>query len=830
MPPISLPPKTIYDCGLLKSLESKSTNEDGAYSLAKTFIGTVTPLLDSIAAGPFGHYTLHNRDHAKKLLHLTDSILSTKTIERLSIVEHLVIIYAAHLHDLGLYLAPEERQKVLQSEPFLASLRSWPELHASLEESRKRLQTAQGEDEKLLMEGHIFELQEAALSNYLRPLHATSAKYRELMLVLMKSSGRDDLFSFAGTSFADWLVDVCVSHNLSANILAESMGPFDERFPRDALVAGNRLNTQFCSVVLRLSDVMDFDQERTPRILFESLGISYRDLPGSDITLREWQKHMAVHTVSLDSDEIVVAADCHHPVIEKTIRDFCQIIEREIRDSLAVLRRNAPETVNQYFIDLPISVRPKIRSIGYVFRDMSLQLNQAAIATLLMGERLYSSRAAAVRELLQNAIDACSALEQIEGHKIAGSIAISDSVDENGRHWIEVSDNGIGMDEHVLSEYFLKLGNSYYDSPEFRRLTNSSGEADKNAFVPIARFGVGIASVFMLADLLEVKTRTVHSLFNDTLSRTVRIERMGSLAFVTESHDGRLGTRVSLRLKRDLNDRYAGLASSILTYLRQVVLRPKYDLEISLGEQKLSLPSNRKLELKPDAQDYLKKRELEIFIVDLQQHSKRMSGEVVMFFHADADGTLSNRDQNNAMLVFGRNGLDPVRVFKNYTGNRIAIDGFRMSLKKMSKLLSIGKNRIPLILDLNISGDREIQYDVARDRIIAQGKFHVAIEFRESLLRALTQSNMLERLRPDTRKLVEDLIQIPAAEYVRARGYMDFDEREIARIIEDLIPDRVWTPELVGRIAPRLKIPPEIVNRILRQLLEQGLLSRPGAI
>ena len=118
---------------------------------------------------------------------------------------------------------------------------------------------------------------------------------------------------------------------------------------------------------------MDFDRERTPLVLFESLGIQSRSLPGAEVTLLEWQKHMAVHTLEINQDEIVVSADSKHPVIEKTIREFSLLIEREIRDTLAVLKRNPLEITKLFQIDLPISVRPHIRSLGYLYKDMSLK-------------------------------------------------------------------------------------------------------------------------------------------------------------------------------------------------------------------------------------------------------------------------------------------------------------------------------------------------------------------------------------------------------------------------------------------------------------------------
>jgi hypothetical protein len=280
--------------------------------------------------------------------------------------------------------------------------------------------------------------------------------------------------------------------------LAEVEGLYKERYPRDLILGGERANVQFCAACLRLADILDFDRERTPRILFESLGISSRIVPGAEVSIQEWQKHMSVHSLAIERDEIVVSADSNHPAVEKTVKDFCTSIEREIRDTLAVLRRNTAEVTAKYVIELPISVRARVRSIGYVFRDMSLELNQAAISSLHRGERLYSHPAAALRELIQNAIDACNARVELERNAaVVPTIDVAMETDEAGRHWIKVSDDGIGMDEHVLGEYFLKLGNSYYESPEFRRLLLRSGRS-ASEFTPISRFGIGLMSVFMI--------------------------------------------------------------------------------------------------------------------------------------------------------------------------------------------------------------------------------------------------------------------------------------------------------------------------------------------
>ena len=503
---------------------------------------------------------------------------------------------------------------------FLDRIQEWDELWDLLAYTRKAATKAEGA-ERFMLDTKVFQLEEAGLASYLRPRHATKERYRQLIEMLRTQSNRTDLFEYKGVSFSDQLIDICVSHNLDASVLAEVKGTYEERYPRQLALGGVYLNAQFCAAVLRLTDVLDLDRERTPRILFESLGIARRHLPGADLSVREWNKHMAIHTVEINKDEIVISAESQHPVIEKTIRDFCLYIEREARDTLAVLKRNSADVLQRYAIEFPVTVRPSIRPNGYVFKDMSLSLNQPRVTALLMGERLYSDPSVAVRELIQNAIDACAAQLEIEGDSYHPSISLSVTADAEGT-WLEVSDNGLGMDEHVLSEYFLKLGNSYYGSPEFQRLLRNQSSRQ---FTPISRFGIGILSVYLIGDLLEVVTKASHSPRQDSLLRTLRIEKLGALAFVTESNSGESGTRVRVRLHQRYADA-SGFLRSLPQYLRRTIVRPRFPIKVRIFNQESALTYRLGIKLKPNAHEVLAARGIESILLDLGRWSNKIKG------------------------------------------------------------------------------------------------------------------------------------------------------------------------------------------------------------
>lgn len=350
MPVIPQPPTDVRDCRLVKRLQELSNPEDGLAEKVDQLIRNVEPQLDRIADGPFRNYTLHNPGHSRKVIHLMGYVISQGTLDSLTPLDLTVLVMSAYLHDLGMCLTSAERSRALADPAFEDALNSEPNLLeqptiARAQRDRDAIPphvdsdgpAKDPETTAMPMEATIFHLQELAIAAYLRPRHATHQRYSELVERIRNHTGRDDLFRLRDVSFLEHLIEVCVSHNCDITTLADARGPYDERFPRDAVIGGLILNVQFCAACLRLADVLDFDRERTPKVLFENLGIATNQLPGAEVSLLEWQKHMAVHSLEIREDEVVIHADSPHPAIEAAIRSFCTQIEREIRDTTAVL-------------------------------------------------------------------------------------------------------------------------------------------------------------------------------------------------------------------------------------------------------------------------------------------------------------------------------------------------------------------------------------------------------------------------------------------------------------------------------------------------------------
>lgn len=179
-----------------------------------------------------------------------------------------------------------------------------------------------------------------------------------------------------------------------------------------------------------------------------------------------------------------------------------------------------------------------------------------------MGGAIYDNPLQAIRELVQNAVDACKlrdALTRLYDRAVSPTadnrILINYYEPSPDRQFpvIEVCDTGTGMDQWIITRWFLKVGRSYYGSAEFNRFRVDLRKGGLD-FAPVSEFGIGFLSTFLLADKVEVETALWEPLRGDTRKRVLEIHGPSRLIRMTE-HDNtgtnRLrGTHVRLTLSR----------------------------------------------------------------------------------------------------------------------------------------------------------------------------------------------------------------------------------------------------------------------------------------
>ncbi|WP_161889393.1 molecular chaperone HtpG [Pontibacter russatus] len=118
---------------------------------------------------------------------------------------------------------------------------------------------------------------------------------------------------------------------------------------------------------------------------------------------------------------------------------------------------------------------------------------------------LYSDHEIFLRELVSNAVDATQKMKRLasvgEYKGELGELKVKVAVDKEART-ITISDNGIGMTAEEIKKYINQI--AFSGAAEFVERFKDSGEKDQI----IGQFGLGFYSAFMVADRVEIITKS----------------------------------------------------------------------------------------------------------------------------------------------------------------------------------------------------------------------------------------------------------------------------------------------------------------------------------
>jgi len=196
------------------------------------------------------------------------------------------------------------------------------------------------------------------------------------------------------------------------------------------------------------------------------------------------------------------------------------------------------------------------------------------IVTLLIGKSIYPNPLIFIRELIQNSVDACNRLKELNTHATP-KIIVNISRSEN---YIEFIDQGDGMSKSILKNHFSVIGKSI--SQEFNDNTGH--------FNLISQFGIGFISTFIVAQRVCVTTKRENDeVINFEVTNVFKgFEYSDKIHTELESESG---TAIKVYLKKG-NDSQS-LLSQIITYCRHIE-----NIEVSLDGAKIQLPGSWNIE------------------------------------------------------------------------------------------------------------------------------------------------------------------------------------------------------------------------------------------
>ena len=188
---------------------------------------------------------------------------------------------------------------------------------------------------------------------------------------------------------------------------------------------------------------------------------------------------------------------------------------------------------------------------------------------LLTGDNIYSAKTAFARELIQNSIDAISVRNEKTSRDIHNEIKIVLDIDQNGKRYFQIKDEGTGMDRYKIERYFTSIGRSFYSSDEYEDMNMQ--------YKPISNFGIGFLSSFMVCQEIDVRTKCY---LQESEGLKLHIPNYDGCFFIEQDDEIGVGTEIKLYLEEIIDNK------SIIDYIRKVMQDIKYDIRIQCLNEK----------------------------------------------------------------------------------------------------------------------------------------------------------------------------------------------------------------------------------------------------
>jgi len=306
-------------------------------------------------------YTLHDESHFLRVVELMEMVLG-ESINQLNSIELCLLILTAYYHDQGMVMNEEEYKNLSSDAHFQLFRDNWYLDHPNQKEIQTQLQDSNLNDkERSRLAGLLAELDRAMLTDYLRTTHAKrSSDY------VIETFSSDRRLEVSGINLSSLLAKICESHYSATDELVPANGyNYDEQIGLD------KINVPFIAIVLRLADILDFDADRTPDVLFRTIHFS------SSISLQEWEKHRGIQGWEINKNLIRFTANYSHPAYQAAAFKFMDWVDKELSECQNLCRA-FPAQFEKYKLLLPSSVdksRIKPLNNSYIFHDLEISLS-----------------------------------------------------------------------------------------------------------------------------------------------------------------------------------------------------------------------------------------------------------------------------------------------------------------------------------------------------------------------------------------------------------------------------------------------------------------------
>ncbi|MBR2594039.1 MAG: ATP-binding protein [Firmicutes bacterium] len=542
-----------------KLLEESSSSKNG------TWHGDAVKILENVenyyAGSPefFPDYTSHGTIHIEKTLELADKLIPDETMKKLKPRDIAVLIGSIAAHDLGMFITDAGVEKLLAGEFSGCKIEpldklTWEEAWEEYKKEVKRFNDRQLIN--MFNQSHPVDFDKMDISainkedirvygEFFRRYHPRLSHH--IALEGFPGSKTEDIFINTGEldDYKDIIGLIARSHGMN---MLETEDYIKENYGRNAIFFGKikDIPVFYLMSVLRLADYLDAGEHRAPIVL------EHRQEIEVPLSKDEWKWNQCINFDDNCWDDLSqglnIHADPDNSQKFNKIEQWLKAVQREIDLSWALLAEKYTADVYKLSIHrITSNILDKFSrddfNKKFVIKESKIKVNHD-IVKLLIAPLYGDDPSYGVRELLQNAVDACRERKKLEEGK--GNTEYIPKVVINidtKKKIFTITDNGTGMNEDILLNYFLTIGASFRNSDSWKK--NFAPEDGKTAnVVRTGKFGIGVLAGFLLGISIHVETKHI----DENLGYSFDFGMDNNVINIERKKFDHIGTRIVIKL------------------------------------------------------------------------------------------------------------------------------------------------------------------------------------------------------------------------------------------------------------------------------------------
>ena len=526
----------------------------------------------------YPHYTKHDISHCEAIITNIEMLLGEETIRLLSPTDTWLLLHAAYLHDIGMVIEYKKIEENWESKEFQDYLHEAENSNDDSVAYNAKFINSFGDklgkkENVIAWPVRVRYAVTLLIADYYRRQHAEdSTSY----IKDMGSAFHIDL-GFNGLiqqRLIMLLADIVCLHTESNEKILE-LDYQTNGFNADYA------HPRFLAQMLRMGDLLDADNNRF-NIVNETV---FGEIPES--SKNHWEKHLSARHILITPDIIEYRADCNKLDVYRETRVFVSWLKEELEFWALNWKNIMPETIKGSApklgkCELLLQGVPDIQGLS----DLRFSISPEKAFEVIEGTNIYEDKFVFLRELIQNALDACKIQlwrdiceeryrswinhtgdEDIQPFEIEQAVYDNYRVEvricnyNENQFKVIIKDNGTGLSVEQFKK-ICDVGVSYSGDRKRKEEINSMPLWLR----PTAGFGIGLQSVFLIAEEFEIYSKS--SAEEGIYARVASRRRNGYVQITKSNVLKSKGTEIHITIPRDLEFKY-GILSNTHRYIEE---------------------------------------------------------------------------------------------------------------------------------------------------------------------------------------------------------------------------------------------------------------------